>query len=143
MMQIHARGIMTLVGAIVLSAATAVQAQSTDTVTDVPFAFSIGSEVMPAGIYRVSHLPNHLNVFRISSLRQTAIVISLPEGTGQADDSPRLLFHRYGDRYFLREIRLPGNTTYGIPKSREERAAEERVAGRMNAEVVAVRARHE
>lgn len=142
-MQNHARRIMALAGAVVLTAAAAVQAQTSDTVTDVPFAFVIGGESMPAGTYRVSHLPHQLNVFQISSLRQTAIVISQPEGPDNRDNSPRLLFHRYGDQYFLREIRLPGNTAFSIPQSRQERDAEERIAGRMTPEVVAVSAQHE
>ncbi|MGH9308013.1 MAG: hypothetical protein ACRD1U_01475 [Vicinamibacterales bacterium] len=142
-MQNHVRRITTLAGAVVMAAAASVQAQTSDTVTDVPFAFAIGGESMPAGTYRVSRLSHQLNVFQVSSLRQTAIVISQPEGPDDRDDSPRLLFYRYGDQYFLREIRLPGNTAYSIPQSRQERDAEERIAGRMAPEVVAVRAQHE
>ena len=64
---------------------------------------------MPRGTYRLSRLSGHLDVFEITGDRHSAIVISQPESPEGKDDNPRLVFHRYGDSYFLREIRLPGN----------------------------------
>jgi hypothetical protein len=68
------------------------------------------------------------NVLIIRGLHGSAIVLTQPEGSGKTDTPPELVFHRYGDRYFLREIRLPDNAGFSIPQSRQERDAAERIA---------------
>lgn len=117
--------------------ATVAKAQSTDTITKVPFTFNVGASVMPPGTYRVSQLGGHTDVFMISGFRHSAILMSQPEGR-TADDSPRLVFHRYGDRYFLREVRMAGDAGFSLPMTREERAAQEQIAGVRTPEVIVV-----
>jgi len=142
-MRIHARKIVAIATLFVLGAAPALSAQTSDTVTDVPFAFTIGMTSLPRDTYRVSRLTGHMDVFMISSLRHSAILLSQPDGPSDTDETPRLVFHRYADRYFLREIRLPGNVGFRLPKTRAEREAAEQIAGRSSAEVVVVRADQE
>jgi hypothetical protein len=122
--------------ALVLTAAVA-KAQSTDTITRVPFTFNVGASVMPPDTYRVSEFGGHTDVFMISGFRHSAVLMSQPDGRTK-DDSPRLVFHRYGDRYFLREVRLAGNTGFSLPKSREERQVEEQIASRSKPDVIVV-----
>ena len=100
--------------AFVVTAAVA-KAQSTDTITKVPFSFNVGASVMPPDTYRVSKFGGHTDVFMISGFRHSAVLMSQPDGRTR-DDSPRLVFHRYGDRYFLREVRLAGNTGFSLPR---------------------------
>ena len=76
----------------------------------------------------------------ISSLRHRAIVLSQADGPSDTDNSPRLVFHRYGDHYFLREVRLPGKLGFTLPATRAEREAAEQIAGRTAPELVVVRA---
>lgn len=122
--------------AFVLAAGVA-KAQSNDTISKVPFAFNIGTSVMPAGTYRVSEFGGQTGVFMVSGFRHSAIVLSEPDGrTGV--DRPQLVFHKYGDQYFLREIRLAGNTGFSLPESKQERQVEERVADRSTPERVVV-----
>jgi hypothetical protein len=122
--------------AIVLTAGVA-KAQSNDTISRVPFAFNIGTSVMPADTYRVSEFGGQTGVFMISGFRHSAIVLSEPDGrTGV--DQPQLVFHKYGDQYFLREIRLAGNTGFSLPESKQERQVEERVADRSTPERIVV-----
>ena len=122
--------------AFVLAAGVA-KAQSNDTISKVPFAFNVGTSVMPADTYRVSEFGGQTGVFMISGFRHSAIVLSEPDGR-TAVDQPQLVFHKYGDQYFLREIRLAGNTGFSLPESKQERQVEERVADRSTAEKVVV-----
>ena len=122
--------------AVVLAAGVA-KAQSNDTISRVPFAFNVGTSVMPADTYRVSEFGGQTGVFMISGFRHSAIVLSEPDGrTGV--DRPQLVFHKYGDQYFLREVRLAGNTGFSLPESKQERQVEERVADRSTPERIVV-----
>jgi len=122
--------------AFVLTAAVA-KAQSTDTISKVPFTFNVGASVMPPDTYRVSEYGGQTGVFMISGFRHSAILLSQPEGR-TAVDRPQLVFHKYGDQYFLREIRLAGNTGFSLPESKQERQVEERIAGRTTPERIVV-----
>jgi len=85
----------------------------------------------------VSEFGGQTGVFMISGFRHSAIVLSEPDGrTGV--DQPQLVFHKYGDQYFLREIRLAGNTGFSLPESKQERQVEERVADRSTPERIVV-----
>jgi hypothetical protein len=117
--------------------ATVAKAQSTDTITKVPFTFNVGASVLPPDTYRVSQFGGHTDVFMISGVRHSAILLSQPDGS-TTDDNPRLVFHRYGDSYFLREVRLAGNRGFSLPETRQERDAQERIAARSTPEVIVV-----
>ena len=141
-MHSYARSLMTFGALALLGTATVLQAQTTDSITTVPFAFTVGTETLPRDTYRVSRLGGHTDVFMISGQRHSAIVLSQPDGRA-ADSSPRLVFNRYGDQYFLREVRLPGNTGFTLPTSRQERDAAERIAANVKPEIVVVHAQQE
>src|SRR5688572_13193987 len=113
-MKTYARTFVALAGFAFIVTAAVVNAQSLDTITKVPFAFAVGSSLMPSDTYRVSKLGGHTDVFMISGFRHSAILLGQPEGSG-IDDTPRLVFHRYGDSYFLREVRLAGSTGLSLP----------------------------
>jgi hypothetical protein len=138
-MKTYARTIVTLAGLALIVSATTLNAQSTDTITKVPFAFNVGSSLMPRDTYRVSRIGGHTDVFMISGFNHSAILIGQPDDP-KTDDSPRLVFHRYGDSYFLREVRLAGSTGFSLPETRLERDAQERIAGRSTPEVIVVAA---
>jgi len=124
--------------AVLLASSAAVSAQETDTITNVPFAFTVGQATLPRGTYRLSRLSGHLDVFEITGDRHSAIVISQPESPVGKDDNPRLVFHRYGDSYFLREICLPGNVAMSLPPTRLEHDAAERLVSNAAPEVVVI-----
>ena len=117
--------------------ATVAKAQSTDTISKVPFTFNVGATIMPADTYRVSEFGGQTGVFMISGFRHSAILLSQPDGR-TADDRPQLVFHKYGDQYFLREVRLAGNTGFSLPESKQERQVEERIASRSTPERIVV-----
>ena len=63
------RGLIVVAAAVVLASSAAVSAQATDSITKVPFAFTVGQTTLPRGTYRLSRLPGHLDVFEITGDR--------------------------------------------------------------------------
>ena len=137
-MKLSLRGLTAIVAAAIIASAAAASAQTTDSTTNVPFAFTVGNKALPRDVYRISRLPGHMDVVQIRGLRGGVIVMSQPEGPDRQDPSPRLVFHRYGDSYFLREIRMPGNAGLALPATRLERDAAEKVASNAAPEVVVI-----
>ena len=141
-MKIHARTLLVAAG-LLLAAAAATNAQTTNTVTDVPFEFTIGTTTLPRDSYEVTRITGQSGAFLIRGARRGVVVISQPEGSSATDNSPRLVFHRYNDRYFLREVRLPGNNGFRLPKTEAEVDAEERLVAGATHDVVAISTRPE
>ena len=71
---------------------------------DVPFDFCAGYGTLPAGEYKIAPTSN-ASALTLSS-GQRGVEIMLPRTTDWRDlrQSPKLVFHRYGDEYFLSEI---------------------------------------
>jgi hypothetical protein len=140
-MTLSLRGLAVIAAAVVLVSAAAVSAQVTDSISNVPFAFTVGKTTLPRDTYRISRLPGQMAVFQITGQRHSAIVIGQPEAPDSKGDNPQLIFHRYGDSYFLREVRLPGNVAMSLPASRLEQDAAKKLASNAAPEIVVVDAR--
>lgn len=71
---------------------------------DIPFSFMVGKKQLPAGRYTVERIAN--NALIIRGLENKKAVMSIVYGGKTRSEVPeaRLVFHRYGDRYFLAEI---------------------------------------
>ena len=71
---------------------------------DVPFEFSAGYGALPAGEYTLQRI-GAMNTLLISS-GQRGIEIVMPNTTDWRTDfeTPKLVFHRYGNEYFLAEV---------------------------------------
>jgi hypothetical protein len=93
---------------VVALATAAVSAQSTRrVVATIPFGFTVGDKAMPAGSYSVQSVSIGSNILRItgtskSTIRLTSSLHRLNGSNG------KLVFHRYGNEYFLSEIWAPG-----------------------------------
>jgi hypothetical protein len=88
---------------------------------NIPFAFLAGTKAMPAGMYQIDRESRNLIVLhgpgQAAAYVETSDAIKL-----QAPDHGNLLFARYGDTYFLRQIWTAGNSTgLECPKSRLEK----------------------
>ena len=72
---------------------------------NVPFDFVVGTKTMPAGEYKLSL--NGKGMLRIAQANGSDVVgiIAAPV-QGNDNATPRLLFHRYGNRSFLTEVWL-------------------------------------
>ena len=141
----------TMIAMIVLLGSLAISAKAQTNgrmalIANIPFQFSIGNKSLPAGEYTVQSISDDSSyvVLRIQSRDgKTSAMLLTSTVKGKAPARSRLVFHRYGDRYYLRQVWVGGDST-GLEarKSRAERAAErELTAIKMATESVAVTAR--
>jgi hypothetical protein len=90
-------------------------------ILNVPFSFSVEKQTMPAGTYRILVEHNWLQIRGRDSKTAGIVLTQLlsgkpPEGFG------KVVFNRYGDRYFLSQVWLPGmELGRQTPESREEK----------------------
>src|SRR4051812_2350297 len=75
-------------------------------VANIPFEFNVGYKTMPAGEYSVQTLASAGDSLMIKNADSTVCALRLSEATSRIKDKghARLVFHRYGDRYFLAEV---------------------------------------
>ena len=88
---------------IALVAVVAVQAQDKTVTANVPFSFYMGSSAMPQGAYKVDEL-SHGAVVCMRSPTATKAATTHEIAGKKLIEPPRLVFHRYGESYFLAEI---------------------------------------
>ena len=108
-------GLAMVLGMLTLSAPAPVAAA--DIRASVPFSFTVNKKVLPPGTYDVTSSAAHSLLLR--GFGGGAFV------TGQRTESlkstsPRLVFHRYGDEYILREVWM-GASGYSLPQTSRER----------------------
>jgi hypothetical protein len=98
----------------------------------IPFDFSVRGKILPAGDYeirRITNEPDVLIVSNASDIHQRAIFQTEPVETSRISSSTEIVFHRYGDSYFLSEVLTEGEQTgRELPPSREERMLRREVA---------------
>jgi hypothetical protein len=109
-------------GAVAMVSASNGFAQGNEMRVNVPFAFHNGSQRMPAGVYRVKIESAHLILLRGDS--RSGYVNTNPE-IGKPVAKGKLVFQRYGDQYFLREVWAANSETgQKCVKSKLEREVE-------------------
>jgi hypothetical protein len=118
-------GLLIVMVAMVVDQSVKAQALSYGLRANIPFAFSVGNTQLPAGKYSVSRvLPSGEGVIEINSLggKASALRTTIPVITGKPKDKATLVFHRYGDQYFLFQVWAAGvSTGLTFPLSRSER----------------------
>lgn len=98
-------GIRVLVLVVVALSVVAAQAQSNVMLKGtVPFSFTVGDHKLPAGTYVVNSLGGEIESWYEDSGRGLFIIRSLPMGKPGTLATNKLVFHRYGDQYFLAEV---------------------------------------
>lgn len=105
---------------------------------NIPFDFQFADTKLPAGDYYVRRLPQSSSdsVVVISNVHdgQTAIRITNAVQTQSPKNKGTLVFHRYGEQYFLYQVwPAGGDTGRVLPPSRDEREAKQnqQVVGRV------------
>jgi hypothetical protein len=83
------------------------QKASTPVIADIPFSFQIGYCSMPAGKYTVEMKGN--DVLSIKGDSGVGAMMVMWAVTNRMRPDSAIIFHRYGDEYFLREVRSAGN----------------------------------
>ena len=111
----------------------------------IPFDFNVGDKMIPAGVYAIDAMNADESVLHIRATRGDESAVALTRSTRaktNAESSPRLVFHKYGDQYFLSAVWGAGETGRALSESKRERnlRKELEVAGNARMEVVVVAA---
>lgn len=91
--------------------ATAAPAQDVGTITfEIPYAFVVNGNEMPAGGYDLRLQRNSPVVLILSSLetKERIYVQSLTRLADMGGTEPRIVFDKVGNTYFLSEVHVPG-----------------------------------
>lgn len=91
--------------------------------TNIPFSFSVGNETLPAGAYMIEPQTTP-SVLMIRCKDGRGAVLTQTQGVQarRQQDQTKLVFHRYGDQYFLAQIWTAGDSNgRELRKSRAER----------------------
>jgi hypothetical protein len=99
----------------------------------VPFDFSVGQVLLPSGTYTVSRVGSVQNFLQLrnDSFSSDAIgqINSVQLNPGQVSEATKLVFHRYGDQYFLAQFWTTGSTAgFELPRSKAEREIAKKAA---------------
>jgi hypothetical protein len=69
----------------------------------VPFDFTVGSKLFPSGTYTIESKSPHLIAIENREKGVSSFSTALPDSK-KSGDGGKLVFHKYGDQYFLSEI---------------------------------------
>ena len=112
-----------LLGLGLLLATASAFAQTVALKANIPFNFIVTGKTLPAGEYTIQSVDMQGRVLSIRDLdlHSKSIVISNRCESQNASAQTKLVFHRYGDRYFLSQIWRAGrNSGYELPRSTRE-----------------------
>jgi len=123
-------GMLVLISIAALSASAKAQGLGNRLKANVPFDFTVAGKKFAAGHYSIDRASqsNGDLVLQISGLdnHSTVFPITNPVETLTARDKSVLIFHRYGDEYFLAQVWRAGATTgRAFTKSHRERQLEQ------------------
>jgi hypothetical protein len=99
----------------------------------IPFSFMVDGKQLPAGNYTLGSDITSPRIVKISDRTQKAhaMVLTMPNAN-EKEKANELVFHKYGDQYFLCEIRSRDTSlNVQLPTSKQEKRAraETEVAG--------------
>jgi hypothetical protein len=135
----------TLLSAIlIVASAASAQGQSLATRArfNIPFDFAFGEKKLPAGQYSVGRSVQSTDDVTLSiqdrAGRSKAVQLSNAVFTYRANTRAVLVFHRYGDQYFLSQVWQAGSTTgRQFPVSKKERELYRQLASNSSRDKVA------
>jgi len=123
---------LTLMVALALAtAAVSANAQSRSSMmANIPFEFVVGDQTLPAGEYNVRAMNAARDALIVQGTENGKSAIRLSNSTGELKDRThaRLVFHRYGQRYFLAQVWDGETVGRDLTKSKQERAIERELA---------------
>ena len=108
----------------------------------IPFAFNVGDKSLPAGEYSIAVL-NPTSDRKVLQIRSTdgrlSAIIQTNERNANTPEQTKLVFNRYGDRYFFAQAQMAGDsTTLAALKSNEERNTEQTLASKRGKATVTI-----
>ena len=102
-----------LVGALAL---VSLPAEAGEISAKVPFSFEVNGKTLPPGTYSLSNTDAALLVRSHGSG-----VYVMATRLDSSDRDAKLVFHKYGERYLLRQVWMGTGAGRQLPQSREER----------------------
>lgn len=103
---------------------------------NVPFDFMVGDKTMAAGTISVRRITQNSDaglVVRNADGSRSVVRLSSSTQAATAPAQSALVFHRYGDKYYLAQIWVAGeHEGRELLKSKSERALEREIAGSQN-----------
>lgn len=89
------------------------QLNSTSIKADVPFAFTVGDQTIPAGTCLVRGAGANSDALWIGNQADNIATYAIPLRSESLNPSERtvMVFHKYGDRYFLASIEVNGTSS--------------------------------
>ncbi len=103
--------------------------------TNVEFDFQIGDRIYPAGQYQIESISDQghlLRITNVSNRNKTQIILANHSQLATKTQTPKLVFLKDSERYFLTRIFLEsGVRGYSIAPSRRQRESEKILASRI------------
>jgi hypothetical protein len=88
----------------------------TTIIADVPFNYIVSGKAMPAGESRVKLENNGQAYLWVASEGRSAFAMPFMNESSKAAEETSLVFHKYGNRYFLAGVKRQGQTlSYELP----------------------------
>ncbi|MBB5344011.1 hypothetical protein [Tunturibacter empetritectus] len=115
-------------------------AQDHKVTANVPFNFTVNGRTLPAGYYTIGSDISTPRMLTISDREKGVAVtaVTVPDIYASADN--KLVFHHYGNQYFLSEIRTTSaSMTCHLPTSKQEKWAKaqtQEASVRVNSDVL-------
>lgn len=100
---------------------------------NVPFDFQVNGKTMAAGKYTIAEpaAPRGTLIIRTIAWKSPAVSIFQKVDDKQAATATQLVFHRYGDKYFLAKMQIQGQKeAMQLPTSKSERDLVQELSGR-------------
>ena len=113
-----------IAAALALFGITAASAQTVDVKASVPFSFTVNRATLPAGEYSLKSMDEQGTALAIRNLnsRTPNLVLSNSCRSAKSASQTKLLFHRYGNNYFLSQIWIEGSHAgRELPPSAQEK----------------------
>ncbi len=111
-------------------------------VADVPFSFHVQNSHASPGTYRISYQGSCKEYLAITDSKGTGMIAGLTfPSLHTGKSSPKLVFHRYGEEYFLVAIHMPNLESWNVPVSERALVSHRIVLTKAQPEEVIVMAR--
>ncbi len=114
-----------VIGLTLITAGVWAQTNTKALSASIPFDFIVNNKLVPAGTYTVTPQGGRSEIVKLSNRAQNEQLFSFitPESESKWEGSA-LVFHKYGDRYFLSEIRCQNCSMNSVlPLSKTEKWA--------------------
>jgi hypothetical protein len=111
---------------LILASGTYAQLPGAPIRATIPFDFTVADTVLPAGEYKIRRIISDrrttLEIHNIHATHAFTLFHTIPVRADETPTRAELVFHRYGNRYFLSQVWTPAlEVGQQLPPSQQER----------------------